>query len=115
MNKVRQVFEDTVTLLELLENRSGVDREEKIKLIHEYLGKRETEIEGLCPPYSQEEMELGKLLVHLNTKLQTLLEREKLFIQQDMKNLYSKKESNRKYTNPYESLATDGVFYDKRN
>jgi flagellar protein FliT len=40
--------------------------------------------------------------------------REKLFIQKDIKDLSVKKESTGKYANPYQSMATDGMFYDKR-
>jgi flagellar protein FliT len=67
------------------------------------------------PPFSQEEQQLGRQLFELNQKLQKLLEQEKASIQQDMILIKKQKETNKKYTNPYESLITvEGGFYDKR-
>ena len=60
------------------------------------------------------EEELGKKLVKLNQQVERLLQKQKQEIQQDIKQLHLQKESNQKYTNPYESLSIDGVFYDKR-
>jgi flagellar protein FliT len=115
VSRVQATYDYTVELLDLLENKPKMDRDEKIRLISELIDKREKEISGLSAPYTAEEMELGKLLVDLNKKLETFLSREKLLIQKDMKDLQTKKISNQKYSNPYEGFSTGGVFYDKRN
>lgn len=115
MNKVQAIYDYTVELLDFLENKPEIDRDEKIQVINELLEKREKEIIVLSEPYSDQEMELGKHLVDLNKKLTMFLEREKLMIQKDIKDLHSKKESNQKYTNPYENISMGGVFYDKKN
>lgn len=114
MNKVKPVFECTVKLLKLLENEAEADRDDKIKQINDYLEKRQIAMNELVPPYSDQEMELGVQLVELNKTLTLLLEREKSAILDDLKTVIAKKKSNVKYTNPYESLLTGGVFYDKR-
>ena len=115
MNKVQPIYDYTVRLLDLLENKLDMDRDEKIKLINAFLKKRDFEINGLSVPFSDQERELGTQLVKLNKKLSQLLDREKLLIQKNIKDLHVKKKSNQKYTNPYEGLSTGGVFYDKRN
>jgi len=114
MNKVLPVFEWTVKLVELLENGTVQDRDEKIRQINDYLEKRETAMANLVPPYTDEERKLGIRIVELNKQLTALLEREKSSIQQDLKTLFAKKASNQRYVNPYQSLMTGGVFYDKR-
>jgi flagellar protein FliT len=115
VNKVQAIYDYTVKLLDLLENKPKMDRDEKIRLITEVIEIREKEISGLSAPYTVEEMELGKVLVDLNKKLETFLSREKLLVQKDIKDLQTKKVSNQKYSNPYEGFSTGGVFYDKRN
>jgi flagellar protein FliT len=115
VNKVQIIYNYTTELLDLLENKTEMNRDGKIQLIHEFLEEREKEISGLSAPYTDQEIELGRLLVDLNEKLGILLEREKVLIQKDIKELHAKKESNQKYSNPYESFTTGGVFYDKRN
>ena len=78
------------------------------------LNQREELLKSIQPPFSQAEQELGKQLVELNQQVEQLLQKQKQEIQQDIKQLHIQKQSNQKYTNPYESLSIDGVFYDKR-
>nr|WP_286183045.1 flagellar protein FliT [Bacillus sp. ISL-55] len=90
------------------------ERDEKILKVEELLEKREVLMKGIVPPYTLEDAELGRQIVQLNTRLDQLLIAEKIWIQKDIKNLQTKKESNTKYVNPYQNLSTDGMFYDKR-
>ncbi|CAM3951883.1 flagellar protein FliT [Mesobacillus thioparans] len=113
MSVVIQFHHLTTELIQLLEDR-GIDRDDKITRVEELLVKRETLIGDIHPPYSPEEMEIGKKLNQLNGRLSQLLKLEKAAVQKDIKDLQNKKESNTKYVNPYQSLATDGMFYDKR-
>jgi flagellar protein FliT len=115
VNRVQALYDQTVKLLDLLENKSGMDRDEKIKQIQELLELREIEINRLNGAFTDQEQELGAKLVNLNNRLTLLLEREKMVIQKDIKDLQTRKESNQKYINPYEGFSTGGVFYDKRN
>ncbi|XJZ26937.1 flagellar protein FliT [Bacillota bacterium Lsc_1132] len=113
MNRVKPVYQYTMQLIELLE-KMDLDRDEKIQLIQDFLAKREESLRELAGSYSDEEIALGRQLVVLSGKLESLLEREKLMIQRDMKNLHAKKETSQKYLNPYQSLVAGGVFYDKK-
>nr|WP_285848048.1 MULTISPECIES: flagellar protein FliT [unclassified Mesobacillus] len=100
-------------MIQLLEN-AGVERDNKIPMVEELLNQRETLILAIQPPYSPEEMEIGRKLNQLNGRLSQLLKLEKAAVQKDIKYLQNKKESNTKYVNPYQNISSDGMFYDKR-
>ena len=85
-----------------------------LRRFNSLLDQREGLLKSIHPPFSKEEQELGKQLVGLNQQVDQLLQKQKQEIQQDIKQLHIQKQSNQKYTNPYESLSIDGVFYDKR-
>jgi flagellar protein FliT len=110
---VSQFYERTEELISILE--SADERDGKISIVEALLDERESLMKEMVPPFSADEVEVGKKLVQLNIRLMQLLQSEKVLIQKDIKNLQTKKESNSKYVNPYENLSTDGVFYDKRN
>lgn len=114
VNAIQQFYEVTVELIRLLENE-GLTRDEKIEQTAKGLATREGLMKLIKPPFSTEEEQLGKQLIALEQKLQRLLEIEKSGIQHDMLTLKKQKETNKKYTDPYESLVTvEGGFYDKR-
>ncbi|MCA1040466.1 flagellar protein FliT [Bacillus infantis] len=112
MSSVERLYALTVGLVDRLEQ--GSDRDEKIGWIEAALEERDQLMQELQPPYSEGEKALGKKLLDLNIRLSQLLQKEKALIQKDIKGLSIKKESNNKYVNPYQSMATDGMFYDKR-
>ncbi|MGE7183726.1 flagellar protein FliT [Peribacillus sp. NPDC006672] len=113
MGAIQNFYEATNQLLSTLENDQ--DRDRKIEKVEALLEEREKSMAGIQPPFSDSEQELGKKLIELNEKVSQLLEEQKVEIQRDIKQLSVKKESSNKYTNPYESLSIDGMFYDKRN
>lgn len=113
MGPVSQFYERTSELIAILE--SADERDGKISRVGALLDERESLMNELVPPFSPSEVEIGKKLVQLNSRLMQLLQSEKILIQKDIKNLQAKKESNNKYVNPFENVTTDGVFYDKRN
>ncbi|MCC3648570.1 flagellar protein FliT [Cytobacillus oceanisediminis] len=113
MGSVQTFYDATQKLIALLED-TGLDRDAKIDQVEMLLEKRQQAMAGMAPPYSDAEKDLGARLISLNAKVTQLMTREKLFIQKDIKDLSVKKESTGKYANPYQSIATDGMFYDKR-
>lgn len=113
MESLQAFYQVTNQLIELLQ-QDKLDRDVRIEKIQYLLDQREEVLKSIQPPFSQQEKELGKQLVKLNQQVDQLLQKQKQEIQQDLKQLHLKKESNQKYTNPYESLSIDGVFYDKR-
>jgi flagellar protein FliT len=112
MSSVERLYALTAELIERL--KQGSDRDEKIGWIEAALEERDQLMKETQPPYSEGEKALGKKLLDLNVRLSQLLHKEKALIQKDIKGLSIKKESTNKYVNPYQSMATDGMFYDKR-
>lgn len=113
MSAVIEFHQLTTELIQLLET-AEMDRDGKIARTEELLSQREALMKSITPPYSPEEVEVGKQINQLNMKLSQHLQTEKASVQKDIKGLQTKKETNTKYVNPYQSFATDGMFYDKR-
>ncbi|WP_436373655.1 flagellar protein FliT [Cytobacillus sp. BC1816] len=113
MSSVQTFYDATQKLIALLDD-AELDRDSKISQVEWLLEKRQQAMAGMAPPYTDTQKDLGARLISLNAKVTQLMKREKLFIQKDIKDLSFKKESSGKYANPYQSLATDGMFYDKR-
>lgn len=112
MKAIQDFFETTNQLISVLETEP--DRDRKIEMIESLLEKREQSMARIHPPFSESEQVLGKRVLKLNQKVSILLEKQKVDIQRDLKQLSVKKESTNKYVNPYQSLSTDGMFYDKK-
>ena len=114
VNALRQFYDATIELIRLLENEE-LTRDEKLEQSAKLLATREGLMKQIKPPFSAEEEQFGRQLTRLNQEFQRLLEKEKAGIQRDMLTLKKQKETNKKYTAPYESLVTvEGGFYDKR-
>ena len=112
---VLQSFHDvTAELLTVLQDQTIVERDERIDRITKLLDRREEFLSHIKPPFSDEELQLGRQSMLLNQQVDQLLLLQKQEIQRDIKELNQKKKSSNKYTNPYENLATDGMFYDKK-
>jgi len=113
VSALQSYYQVTLDLIRLLQNET--DRDKKIQQTDELLNQREVLMNSIKPPYNDSENEMGAQLLKLEPVLSQLLKKEKLEIQKDLKELSKKKESTNKYTNPYASVQTDGMFYDKRN
>lgn len=116
MSAVPILHETTTALYELVQKLpSQKERDTAIEQITSLLEKRTTLINEIKPPYSAEEMKLGKDIVSMNTFIDTQLVQLQEMIKQDIQNAKKKKQSQKKYVNPYNSMTTlDGAFYDKR-
>lgn len=113
MEALDTFHEVTKQLIGLLQQETS-NRDEQIAKLQGLLDRREELLPLIQPPFSSSEQQLGKQVVALNQQVDDLLAKQKIDIQQDIKKLSIQKETNHKYTNPYESLVVDGVFYDKR-
>ncbi|MGE6257356.1 flagellar protein FliT [Heyndrickxia sporothermodurans] len=114
MSVVQECYNLTEKLVTDLQLESEKERDVLIAEVTEILEKREQLLPLIKPPFSNEEMLLGTKLVELNKILHLLLNKEKQHIQKDINGLSKKKISMNKYINPYQSMQTDGYFYDKR-
>ena len=102
----------TMELIKTLQQEEH-DRDERITKIQSLLNQREELLKLIQPPFSPQEKELGKQLLKLDQQVKGLMGKQKIDIMQDMQSARMKKQSNQKYTNPYESIGVDGVFFDK--
>ena len=109
-----QAFQNvTMELIETLQQEND-DRDEKINKVQSLLNQREELLKLIQPPFSPQEKELGKQLIQLGQQVKLLMGKQKIDIMQDLKSARMKKQSNQKYTNPYESMGVDGIFFDKQ-
>jgi flagellar protein FliT len=115
MTAVQRCYDITNDLLQNVRSISQENREDVISEIEKLLEKRQAILEQLKPPFSKEENELGQEIVKMNRALDTKLSLISNEIKRDMNGLNKKKVSAKKYTNPYESINFDGMFYDKKN
>jgi flagellar protein FliT len=115
MTAVQYCYDITNDLLQHVQSINEENRENVISGIEKLLGKRQTILEQIKPPFSEEENKLGREIVKMNRTLDTKLTQINNEVKRDMNGLNKKKVSVKKYTNPYESLNFDGMFYDKRN
>ncbi|MFZ0446166.1 MAG: flagellar protein FliT [Bacillus sp. (in: firmicutes)] len=108
-----QAFQNiTMELIETLQQEN--DRDKRITKIQSLLNQREELLKLIQPPFSPQEKELGKQLIKLDQQVKGLMGKQKIDIMQDLKSARMKKQSNQKYTNPYESMGVDGIFFDKQ-
>lgn len=115
MHPLKECYLLTTELIQMLEEKENVDRDQLISALQEKLQKREEILNEIHPPFSEGETAIGKQIMKLNEKLTHLLNEEKQLIQRDLMNVKKKKNVTNGYINPFQSLQTDGYFYDKKN
>jgi flagellar protein FliT len=90
-------------------------RDQFIARIDKQLASRETLIVKIDrASLTEGEKKLGDELVKLNEKLNVRLSVIRSDIQANLTELKVKKQTGRKYENPYDGPTADGVFFDKR-
>ncbi|MGM0843790.1 MAG: flagellar protein FliT [Bacillota bacterium] len=114
MSKVQECYTITENLVKLVENPSVTQRDNVIDEIESLLVQRQSVMADMKGPYSEEEKELGKQIVAWNSEIERGFANLRNDIKRNMNNVEKKKTSAQKYTNPYESMQFDGMFYDKK-
>jgi len=114
MTPVHDCHKMTKRLLDLLE-AANEDRDSQIEEVEELLDRRGEVLPGIQPPFTEEEQTLGREINLMNVEIEGHLQQLSRAVKEDLREVSIKKQTMDKYSNPYESLQTDGVFYDKRN
>jgi len=114
VDSYQQFYDVTEKLVQLLQSSAIADRDERITKMNELFDQREALLPSIRQPITDQQKEMASRILKLNEQLMSLLEKEKLSIKKDINSLNHRKESTKKYANPYESLRTDGMYYDKR-
>jgi flagellar protein FliT len=113
---VQNCFDITKELFEVLTapHSGEQDRDQTIERIDNLVDKREGLLKDIQPPFSEEEKELGQQMVKMNKVIDQKLSLLREEIKRDMNGINKKKTNVKKYSNPYENMQFDGVYYDKR-
>jgi flagellar protein FliT len=115
VSSVKALYLVTKELYDLLqESISTEGRDLLIPTIEDLLESRQRVMEQVKPPYTDGEKKLGAEVVKLNKVIDEKLAQLKQEVQIDINQLKKTKTSTNKYTNPYESVSSDGMFFDKR-
>jgi flagellar protein FliT len=116
MNRLQEIYDITRQLSAELETPvKPKARAAVISRITALIEQREIHMDGVRPPYTEEEKQIGKSIVHLNASIQTQMQRLFAELKLEMKQVKQQKKSNRTYTNPYENIAAkDGMFLDHK-
>ncbi|WP_433744766.1 flagellar protein FliT [Falsibacillus pallidus] len=115
MSAVLQCFAVTKKLYDLTQKDLDASREETIAEVEKLLLERESLLPEVVPPFSPEEEKMGKQMLVWNEAISEKLLLIKRLINKDINGLEKKKTTAKRYTNPYENMNFDGMFYDKRN
>ncbi|RDI40111.1 flagellar assembly protein FliT [Falsibacillus pallidus] len=114
MSAVLQCFVVTKKLYELTQEDIDSNREETISEIEKLLEEREVLLPKILPPFSADEEKMGKQMLLWNEAINEKLLLIKRLINKDINGLEKKKTTAKRYSNPYENMNFDGMFYDKR-
>ncbi|MGD6804716.1 flagellar protein FliT [Rossellomorea aquimaris] len=114
MNNVQQCCNITEKLVKLVKSPYEAQRDEIIAEVESLLKQRQAVMADMKGPYSEEEKKLGKQILVWNSEIERGLANLRNDIKRNMNSVAKKKTSAKKYTNPYESMQFDGMFYDKK-
>jgi flagellar protein FliT len=114
MSSVLLCHSITKQLKQAIEGVAAGSRESVIEKIEKLLEERQSLLGSIKPPFSSDEQLLGKEMMEWNQEIDRKLILLRTEIKRDMNGLTKKKSSAQRYTNPYQSLQHDGMFYDKK-
>ncbi|WP_175990245.1 flagellar protein FliT [Bacillus sp. Marseille-Q1617] len=114
MSSVLLCHSITKQLKEAIDGVSSENRDSVIESIEKLLVERQSLLGSIKPPFSTDEQVLGREMMAWNQEIDRKLMLLRTEIKRDMNGLSKKKTSAQRYTNPYQSLQHDGMFYDKK-
>ena len=116
MNRFAKLYELTEQLYQCVENPpKKEEREDYIEKLTQLIEERGLLIENIDRNPSENEKLLLKKSIDRNEQMGPRLQSELNSVKRDMLNLKQKKETGRRYENPYAHEPVDGAFIDKRN
>ncbi|MEG9295772.1 flagellar protein FliT [Mangrovibacillus sp. Mu-81] len=114
MSTVMLCHSITKHLKEAVDEVAAGNRDYVIEKIDNLLKERQSLLGSIQPPFTEDEQVLGKQMMAWNQEIDRKLILLRTEIKRDMNGLTKKKTSAQKYTNPYENMQHDGMFYDKK-
>src|SRR5690625_48633 len=114
-NRLQNIYDITTNMLKLLNSLDNNNREYIIQEITELIEKRDLMVKEVKPPYSDEELIIGKRVTKLNNTIQAKMDTLFNQVKQDIIQLKQNKSSNLSYINPYGQIkTTDGLYLDSK-
>ncbi|PLT32614.1 hypothetical protein [Bacillus sp. V5-8f] len=114
MNRLKVYYETTSHLLQRVRHfNQDEDWDQGIAEIESLLEERTAMLNDIAAPFSSEEREMGKKLIRMDNALNEELIFIKGQIVERLKEIRQKKVTKQKYSDPYQALVTDGIFYDR--
>ncbi len=116
MSSVGELYHITKTLYDHAKvPPQAEEREAYIERLTAMLEERAVILEGVKGEFSDDERALMKQAVDMNLLIEDRLQAELNHIKLDIGDLRKKKETGRRYENPYSYGPIDGAFIDKKN
>ncbi|SDZ33823.1 flagellar protein FliT [Evansella caseinilytica] len=116
MSEFVKLYDITKEMAQLLEAPPGQEeeRDEFIERLTELLDERGKLLSSFQREPADEEEKLLKHIIALQEKMKPKLEAELNSVKRDLAELKKKKETSRRYENPYSHTPIDGAFIDKK-
>lgn len=115
IKQVAQVHQTTKELFELVFNKGTSDRAVLIDEINLLVKQRETEINALKSPYTEEAMALGQDILKMNQKIEEEMQLIFSKLKKDISLVKKRQQTSKKYINPYGNMRTiEGVYLDMK-
>ncbi|KMJ58991.1 hypothetical protein AB685_07920 [Bacillus sp. LL01] len=117
MNVIENLDKVTTHLLTLLEGPlpTEEERDSFLEQIDKALEIRDSLLQRLSPPFSEEEMALGKKVATTSQQITPKLETFHKQLKQEWAQIQQSKKTAKAYGQAYTSPTADGMYYDKRN
>lgn len=116
MSAIKELHQLTKQIVSQFEQADQYSREELIKKFEDFVEQRDRLIKEIQSPYTDEEKQYGQEVVKLDQRLKVMVNDYLGNIQKDIGVVSKKKQSNKKYINPYANLyGMDGSYIDKKN
>lgn len=117
MERMEELYSKTKEILSLLhkvDNRD-TDRDMIITEINQLLEQRSRILKEIVPPYSDEEMAIGKSVTVLDEEIEANMLALFNRVREDYKQVKKKKDLGASYINPYGNMKTvDGMYLDNK-
>lgn len=115
MSAINEVYKLTKQIVQLVENEiNSENRDQTIEAISTLLAQREECLVDVERPSTEDQKQLANQIIKMNANIEKGMLKIRSSIQADIANHNKSKSAKTKYVNPYQSIVSDGLFYDKR-
>lgn len=116
MDKLLALYQQTEQIAQLLSTPvNSTNRQETIDQLNNLIEKRSELTFSVKPPYTDEEMDIGKKIWAMNETIEKKMKKLFTDLKVEMKQIQQQKKSNQSYMNPYKHVQTmDGMYMDKK-